>query len=323
MYLKTHHSHQGSLFSYKHHLHLQVQFLDMEAWRDETANDDEEELLDYRTSAKDALILLCDASSPMHVKQEACPEAEEEETGGTLTPFEMALKVAHATLRNKVFHAPNDLVGVILFGTAEAVGVTDFKHISQLLPLDTAEAQHILQLEEFLDNANKFKEEFGGSSSDFSLHEAIWQCQTMFANIKGKTGQNKIMLLTCEDDPHASAATKKRHAMAKATDLNNTGIYLDVVPIGKGFRMDKFYKDLVQLADDEHPLDDTPGAERIEDLLRVTRKRIHKKRSIGRVRYFIFLQFNFRLEILFSGTIFPRAGHEVCRVHLQSGSKGV
>ena len=281
--VKTHHSHQGSLFSYKHHLHLQVQFLDMEAWRDETANDDEEELLDYRTSAKDALILLCDASSPMHVKQEACPEAEEEETG-TLTPFEMALKVAHATLRNKVFHAPNDLVGVILFGTAEAVGVTDFKHISQLLPLDTAEAQHILQLEEFLDNANKFKEEFGGSSSDFSLHEAIWQCQTMFANIKGKTGQNKIMLLTCEDDPHASAATKKRHAMAKATDLNNTGIYLDVVPIGKGFRMDKFYKDLVQLADDEHPLDDTPGAERIEDLLRVTRKRIHKKRSIGRAR---------------------------------------
>ena len=254
----------------------------MEAWRDDTANADEDELLDYRTSAKDALILLCDASSPMHVKQEG---QDSEEDSGAMTPFEMAVKVAHATLRNKVFHAPNDLVGVMLFGTAEAVGVTDFKHISQLLPLDTAEAQHILRLEEFLDDAEKFKEEFGGSSGDFSLHEAIWQCQTMFANIKGKTGQNKIMLLTCVDDPHASAVPKKRHAMAKATDLNNTGIYLDVVPIGKGFKMDRFYKDLVQLADDEHPLDETPGAERIEDLLRVTRKRIHKKRSIGRVKY--------------------------------------
>ena len=266
----------------------------MEAWQDATANDDEDELLDYRTSAKDALILLCDASSPMHIKSEVNSESEEEGESGAMTPFEMAVKVAHATLKNKVFHAPNDLVGVILFGTAEAVDVTDFKHISQLLPLDTAEAQHILRLEEFLDDAGKFKEEFGGSSGDFSLHEAIWQCQTMFANIKGKTGQNKIMLLTCVDDPHASAAPKKRHAMAKATDLNNTGIYLDVVPIGKGFKMDKFYKDLVQLADDEHPLDETPGAERIEDLLRVTRKRIHKKRSIGRVRNlnFTFLRSN-------------------------------
>ena len=172
----------------------------MEAWQDATANDDEDELLDYRTSAKDALIILCDATSPMHIKREAGSEGEDGEE--RMTPFEMAIKVAHATLRNKVFHAPNDLVGVMLFGTAKAVEVTDFKHLSQLLALDTAEAQHILRLEEFLDNAEKFKEEFGGSSGDFSLHEAIWQCQTMFANIKGKTGQNKIMLLTCVDDPH-------------------------------------------------------------------------------------------------------------------------
>ena len=172
----------------------------MEAWQDATANDDEDELLDYRTSAKDALIILCDATSPMHIKRETDSEADDGEE--RMTPFEMAIKVAHATLRNKVFHAPNDLVGVMLFGTAKAVEVADFKHISQLLALDTAEAQYILRLEEFLDNAEKFKDEFGGPNDDFSLHEAIWQCQTMFANIKGKTGQNKIMLLTCVDDPH-------------------------------------------------------------------------------------------------------------------------
>ena len=84
--------------------------------------------------------------------------------------------------------------------------------------------------------------------------------------------------------------------MAKATDLNNTGVYLDVVPIGNGFKMEKFYKDLVQLADDEHPLDDTPGAERIDELLRVTRKRIHKKRSIGRVTFMKCLREQFSIR---------------------------
>ncbi len=149
--------------------------------------------------------------------------------------------------------------------------------------MDTAEADHILKCEEYLEDDKKFAKDFGGSSSDFSLSEALWQSQTLFADIKGKVGQKKIILLSCNDDPHGNDAKKKRQAMSKATDLHNTGVYLDVFPIGRGFRLDRFYKDLIQLADDENPLDKADPAERFDDLLRIVRKRIHKKRSIGRV----------------------------------------
>jgi ATP-dependent DNA helicase II len=133
-----------------------------------------------------------------------------------------------------------------------------------------------------MDEEGKFAADFGGSSNGFSLHEALWQCQSMFSDVKGKMGQKKIILLTCVDDPHADSTQKKRQVMQKATDLHSTGVYLDVFPIGRGFRLDKFFKDLVQLADDENPLDKADPAERLDDLLRIVRKRIYKKRSIGR-----------------------------------------
>ena len=122
--------------------------------------------------------------------------------------------------------------------------VRDFKNLSILLPLETAEATSILKVEELADNLEeKFDDEFG-KSEDFSLHEALWQCQSLFANAtgkfpcttqnlskhssniffnSGKIGQKKILLISSDDDPHGSNPQKKRQAMQKARDLHDTG----------------------------------------------------------------------------------------------------
>jgi len=46
--------------------------------------------------------------------------------------------------------------------------------------------------------------------------------------------------------------------MQKARDLHDTGVVLDVLPLGasdgRGFRMDRFFGDLLRLADDEDAL---------------------------------------------------------------------
>lgn len=78
----------------------------------------------------------------------------------------------------------------MLYGTKDRVGdlANEFSGLSLLLALKNPEAQDIMELEEEMgdDAEEKFKDKFGGSSDKFSLHEALWQAQTLFKDIKGK-----------------------------------------------------------------------------------------------------------------------------------------
>ncbi len=104
----------------------------MESWNDENANEDEAELQDYRSAAKDATVFLIDASEDMHKELPGAGDGDGEDDGPKV-PFQMALKCAHAALKSKVFNAPNDLIGVLFFGTKDNVECRDFKHISTFL----------------------------------------------------------------------------------------------------------------------------------------------------------------------------------------------
>ncbi len=245
----------------------------MDSWED-TEADDGEELRDFSYGGKDALVFLLDASPQMHVEQ-----GDEKEI-----PFRMALQGIVAAVRNGVFRSPNDLVGVLLFGTQKKVDVRDFDHLSLLLPLATPEAESVLALEKLANSDQEFVDRFGGASDDFSLHEALWQCQSLFANVTGKVGKKAVHVLTCVSDPHLGDDQKRRQANQKASDLHDTGVYLDVLPVAPGgnFRMDKFYGDLIQLADDAH-YEAADPAEKLGDLLKLVRKRVLKKRSVGKL----------------------------------------
>ena len=156
----------------------------MNTWLDDTEDAaGEEELTDFTFGGKDAIIFLIDASPSMHEKNDS--EGEEESEGG----LSMALKCVASCLRSKVFNAPTDLVGVLLYGTKNQVDCRDFKNLSVLLPLETAEASSILKVEELTEQPDKFDKEFG-QSKDFSLHEALWQCQSLFANATGQLIQS-------------------------------------------------------------------------------------------------------------------------------------
>ena len=82
----------------------------MDSWLDDT-EEAGEELTDFTFGGKDALIFLIDASPSMHQQ-----DLDEKESG-----VSMALKCVVACLRSKVFNAPNDLVGVLLYGTEKQV----------------------------------------------------------------------------------------------------------------------------------------------------------------------------------------------------------
>ena len=65
------------------------------------------------------------------------------------TRLQMALKCVHTTLRRKILGSPNDVVGVLLYGSEKKFGINDFEHLSLILPLDTPEAKSIQNIENY------------------------------------------------------------------------------------------------------------------------------------------------------------------------------
>lgn len=243
----------------------------------EDDENEEEEGHGYISATKDGLIFLIDCSKSMFDKDD-----EDEQSH-----FQLCIKCAKTTLQNKIISSDKDMVGVVFFGTDKDKNPSDFKHIFIYQDLDQPGAPRILELEEMLEKGfKKFKKDFG-HSTDFSLHEALWTCQNMFSNSPQKVGSKRILLFTNNDNPHAGSPQLQRQAKTKASDLNETGIDLELMHLqqeGESFDVTKFYKDLLYMPDDE--VTELPDpAEKLDELLTRVRTKDHKKRALRRIPF--------------------------------------
>ncbi|CAG2194360.1 G22P1 [Mytilus edulis] len=109
----------------------------------------------------------------------------------------------------------------------------------------------------------------------------------MFSNSTQKVGSKRILLFTNNDNPHAGSPQLQRQARTKASDLNETGIDLELMHLiqeGETFDVTKFYKDLLYSADDE--ITELPDpAEKLEELMSRVRTKDHKKRALRRIPF--------------------------------------
>lgn len=243
----------------------------------EDEENEEEEEPGFFPTTKDGLIFLIDCSKVMFDK-----ENDEDESH-----FQLCIKCAKTTLQNKIISSDKDMVGVVFFGTDKAKNPSDFKHIYIYQELDQPGAPRILELENMLEKGyKKFDKDFGHSTG-FSLHEALWTCQNMFSNSPQKVGSKRILLFTNNDNPHAGSPQLQRQAKTKASDLNETGIDLELMHLqkdGESFDVTKFYKDLLYTADDE--VTELPDpSEKLEELLTRVRTKDHKKRALRRIPF--------------------------------------
>ena len=88
-----------------------------------------------------------------------------------------------------------------------------------------SQGKYINQIEEYAFDLKNLETEIGplktndGTPRKFAIHEALWQCQSLFNDAKGKVGFKKIMLFTSNDDPHANDPGLKRQAEKKSKDF--------------------------------------------------------------------------------------------------------
>ncbi|XP_010145297.1 PREDICTED: X-ray repair cross-complementing protein 6, partial [Eurypyga helias] len=234
---------------------------------------------DYRFSGRDSLIFLVDASKAMF---------DEDEEG--VTPFDMTIQCIRNVYTSKIISSDRDLLSVVFYGTEKNKNSADFKHIYVLQELDNPGAKRVLELDQYRGDKGQvlFRKTFG-HNADYSLGEALWACSNLFSDVRVRLSHKRIMLFTNEDDPHANDSTKAKLARTRAGDLRDTGIILDLMHLKKpgGFDIALFYRDIVNVAEDEdlgiHPEE----SEKLEHLMKKVRAKETKKRTLVRLNLYL------------------------------------
>ena len=249
----------------------------MDSWKDDQNDEDNYDFVRVgEYGGKDALIFLIDVHTS---------EMVDNSNDGQDSPLHIALKCVHATLRRKIFENPNDVIGVVLLGSEKNYGIGDFENMSLLLPLDTPEKKHIQDIEDMVMDENLLAGKTGAlATGKFKLHEGLWQCQSLFNEVKGKLDKKRIIFFTATDHPHERNAVLEKQARIKANDLHENGLIFEVIPMTDNFDWQKFYFDLVT-RDETEDLDTFTQGNRqqtLETLFQVVRRKVFKKRSIGR-----------------------------------------
>lgn len=233
---------------------------------------------EYKYSGRDSLIFLVDASRAMFESQ-----GEDE-----LTPFDMSIQCIQSVYTSKIISSDRDLLAVVFYGTEKDKNSVNFKNIYVLQDLDNPGAKRVLELDQFKGQQGKkhFRDTVG-HGSDYSLSEVLWVCANLFSDVQLKMSHKRIMLFTNEDDPHGSDSAKASRARTKASDLRDTGIFLDLMHLKKrgGFDVSVFYRDIITTAEDEDLGVHFEESSKLEDLLRKVRAKETKKRVLSRLKF--------------------------------------
>nr|XP_033785256.1 X-ray repair cross-complementing protein 6 [Geotrypetes seraphini]XP_033785257.1 X-ray repair cross-complementing protein 6 [Geotrypetes seraphini]XP_033785258.1 X-ray repair cross-complementing protein 6 [Geotrypetes seraphini] len=232
---------------------------------------------EYRFSGRDSLIFLVDASKAMFESLD--------DDGNTC--FDLTIQCIRSVYTSKIISSERDLLGLVFFGTEKHKNsVEGFNHIYVLHELDTPGAKRVLELDKYKGKKGRaYFSETIGHSKDFSLGQALWICANLFSDVKLRMSHKRIMLFTNDDHPHVGDSTKIKFAFTKASDLRETGIFLDLMHLKKdgGFDVSCFYRDIINTAEDEDLGVHFQESAKLEDLMKKVRAKEAKKRALCRL----------------------------------------
>ncbi|XP_029446125.1 X-ray repair cross-complementing protein 6 isoform X3 [Rhinatrema bivittatum] len=257
----------------------------MAEWKSFNPDEDEEEEEveegtetegDHQFSGRDSLIFLVDASKAMF-------ESLDEDGN---TSFDITIQCIRNVYTSKIISSERDLLGLVFFGTDKHKNSVDFKHVYVLHELDTPGAKRVLELDKYKGKKGRahFSEAIGHNEG-YSLSDALWICANLFSDVKLRMSHKRIMLFTNNDNPHVGDNTKIKLAITKASDLRETGIFLDLMHLKKdgGFDIALFYRDIINISEDENLGVQFQESAKLEDLMKKVRAKENRKRALCRL----------------------------------------
>ncbi|KAF1847405.1 DNA-dependent protein kinase [Cucurbitaria berberidis CBS 394.84] len=222
--------------------------------------DDDEEIdeASYKT-IKDAVLFAIDVSPSMLTR----PPKSDDKKADRDSPTSAALKCAYQLMQQRIISNPNDMMGILLFGTEKTDlkdGDSTFQHCYLLADLDVPSAHDVKRLRDLVENEDEAEPILKPAKTGASLSTVLFCANQIFTTKAPNFSSRRLFLVTDNDYPVKVKADKDT-AVTRARDLYDLGCIIDLFPISQpdhSFDRSRFYDDLVYPTSPSDP--DAPAA---------------------------------------------------------------
>ncbi|KAH5309698.1 ATP-dependent DNA helicase II subunit 1 [Parastagonospora nodorum] len=209
--------------------------------------DDEEEIDEsaYKTM-KDAVLFAIDVSPSMLER----PPKTEDKKADRDSPTSAALKCAYQLMQQRIISNPNDMMGILLFGTEKTDlkdGDSTFQHCYLLADLDVPSAQDVKRLRDLVEDEEEAAQILKPAKDGASIATVLFCANQIFTTKAPNFSSRRLFLVTDNDYP-VNVKADKDTAVTRARDLYDLGCTIDLFPISQPdqtFDRSRFYDDLV------------------------------------------------------------------------------
>lgn len=158
------------------------------------------------------------------------------------SPTLAALKCAYALMQQRIISNPNDMIGILLYGTEmgkfergeQSRESLAYRHCYLLIDLDIPAAEDVRALKALLnDNDEESKELLKPSKEPVAMANLLFCANQIFTTKAPNFSSRRLFIITDNDDPHANEKAMKSSAVVRAKDLYDLGVTIELFPISK------------------------------------------------------------------------------------------
>ena len=174
------------------------------------------------------------------------PDPSDDKKADRDSPTSAALKCAYQLMQQRIISNPNDMMGILLFGTEKTDlgdGDTTFQNCYLLSDLNVPSAQDVKQLRDLVEDEEEAAKMLKPADEPASIATVLFCANQIFTTRAPNFSSRRLFLVTDNDNP-AKVKQDKDTAVTRARDLYDLGCTIDLFPIsrpGHGFNRTLFY----------------------------------------------------------------------------------
>ena len=157
------------------------------------------------------------------------------------TPTLAALKCAYALMQQRIISNPNDMMGVLLYGTEETRFQDEeeprerqaYPNCYLLTDLDIPAADDVKALKNLVEDEEESQRLLVPSKEPVSMANVLFCANQIFTTKAPNFTSRRLFVVTDNDNPHANDKALKSSAAVRAKDLYDLGVIIELFPISK------------------------------------------------------------------------------------------
>lgn len=169
------------------------------------------------------------------------------------SPTTAALKCAYHFMQQRIISNPQDMMGVLLFGTQaskffeedeDSRGDLSYPNCYLFTDLDVPSAQEVKELRALVDDDGDSRDILAPAKEQVSMANVLFCANQIFTSRAPNFLSRRLFIITDNDNPHGDDKTLRSAATVRAKDLYDLGVTIELFPISRPeheFKNSKFY----------------------------------------------------------------------------------